>query len=689
MSVGCRLFPSIVAGVAILVSANNAWADPDAGSPGGESGTSFTIDDFAQYNPRTALDMVRRVPGFSIQSDDDGSRGFGQATGNVLIDGQRVSGKSNGAAAALRRISADRVTRIDLVDGARLDIPGLSGQVVNVITSGEGGLSGTWRWKSRVRENLTPYFHEGEVALSGGSDALSWSLEASSLPERGANAGWETTTDGASVLLERRKEDFTFIADNASVSGSLAWKPDSGAVGNLNGKVGIWQSDLKEVSKTFPVGETEGRRLFLSGEDEWNAEFGGDYEFGLGPGRLKGIGLIRLEHSPIVNSFTSGALDGTDLSSSRFLQTTDEGEYIARAEYSLASSKTRDWQVSFENAFNFLEAESALSESVGGGPFVDIPLDGANTRVEEKRMEANLTHSRQLMPKLRLQVSLGAEYSELSQSGDNANLREFTRPKGFASLSWQAQPSLKVTTRLERDVGQLNFSDFISSVNLNAENGREGNSEIVPQQDWTLSVQAEKDMKDWGAATFKVFYSDIEDIVDRVPIGTGDGPGNLDSAWQIGAEMDVTLKLDKLGVAGGELKSNAEWYDSEVEDPLTGVMRPINGNLAYYFNFEFRQDIPNSDWAWGALVDRYKVHYYYQLGERGIEFGEPGYSNAFIERKNFYGMTATFAVGNLLNQQDGFERQIYSPNRLGSVVRKESRGRRFGPIAIFELKGTF
>ncbi|MCA8903204.1 MAG: TonB-dependent receptor plug domain-containing protein [Hyphomonas sp.] len=682
----------IVSSLAILASAawlaTPAMADPDAATPV-SSGVSYTPEDFTQYGPRTALDMVRRIPGFSIQSDDDGSRGFGQATGNVLIDGQRVSGKSNGAEAALRRIPVDKVNRIDLVDGTTLDIPGLSGQVVNVVTTGAGGVSGTWRWKSRFRENLPPYYHEGEVTASGGKGALTWTFEASSRPERGANGGFETITDGAGVITEKRKEGFTHVADNASISGSVAWKPASGVVGNLNAKAGIYQADNKEVSRTFPVGGPEGRRFFNYGEDEWNAELGGDYEFGLGPGRLKLIGLARREHSPEVNRFRALTIDGTQSFQSNFDQTIDEGEYIGRAEYAFNTGEGRDWQVSLENAFNFLESEASLSEAMNGGPLVVIPLNGANSRVEEKRMEANITHGRKLSPKLNLQISLGAEYSELSQSGDNANLREFTRPKGFASLSWQADPSLKVTSRIEREVGQLDFFDFISSVNINAGNGNAGNSEIVPEQAWTLSVQMEKDLKEWGAATFKVSYSDFEDIVDRVPIGMGDGPGNLDSAWRIGAEVDATLKLQKLGVPGGELSVFGEWYDSEVEDPVTLAKRPINANLIYYWYLEFRQDIPNTDWAWGSSMERYENTPYYQLGEVGLDTAHPAFLYAYVERKNFHGMTASFSVGNLLHNAETYRREIYDTNRLGQVVRVEDRSRRFGPIVSFELKGTF
>lgn len=680
---------SFAALTAVSLIALPALSEPDAGTPVSSARTRYVPEDFSQYNPSTALDMVSRIPGFSIQGDDDGSRGFGQASGNVLINGQRVSGKSNGAEAALGRISASKVTRIDLVDGSTLDIPGLSGQVANIVTDGEGGISGTWRWKSRVREGTTPYFHEGVVTLSGGKEALNWSLEANSLPGRSANAGWEMITDGDGVLLERRKEDATSIVDNAAMLGSLSWKPPSGVVANLNGKVGIYQSDEKEISKTFPVGGPEGRRLYTHGQDDWNVEVGGDYEFDLGPGRLKGIALVRRAQSPANDAFIEGALDGTGLADTRFSQIVDDGEYIGRTEYALAAGEGRDWQVSLENAFNFLDAEAGLRVAEEGGPYMDVPLDGANSRVEESRWEAAITHGRALSPKLNLQVSLGAEYSELSQSGDNTNVREFTRPKGFVSLTWQVDPSLKVNTRFAREVGQLNFFDFISSVNLNAENGNSGNAEIVPEQAWKLSVQAEKNFNDWGAATLNVYYSDIEDIVDRVPIGSGDGPGNLDAAWQIGASLDATLKLAKLGVPGGELQTYVRWSDSEVTDPVTGETRQINNSEDYYVTLEFRQDIPDTDWAWGGTVEVNGPYNYWQLAEHGRETYSPAYSYAFIEHKNLRGMTGTLAVGNLLNREDGFRRETYADNRLGPISRIEDRSRHFGAIAIFELRGTF
>ena len=61
---------------------------------------TYYPEDFSQFVPRSALDLVKQVPGFNID-EGGGDRGFGQADTNVLINGRRVSGKSNGPAEAL------------------------------------------------------------------------------------------------------------------------------------------------------------------------------------------------------------------------------------------------------------------------------------------------------------------------------------------------------------------------------------------------------------------------------------------------------------------------------------------------------------------------------------------------------------------------------------------------------------
>ena len=70
----------------------------------------YTPADFARFAPKTAYDMLSQVPSFTIRSADT-ERGLGQASENVLVNGQRIANKSGGAIDQLQRTSASVVER--------------------------------------------------------------------------------------------------------------------------------------------------------------------------------------------------------------------------------------------------------------------------------------------------------------------------------------------------------------------------------------------------------------------------------------------------------------------------------------------------------------------------------------------------------------------------------------------------
>jgi hypothetical protein len=94
---------------------------------------SYTPADFAAARPNTALDMINRLPGFGFDGGDN-VRGFAGAAGNVLIDGQRPTIKTDTLSDTLARITIDQVERIELIRGGA---PGIDMQgrtvVANVI----------------------------------------------------------------------------------------------------------------------------------------------------------------------------------------------------------------------------------------------------------------------------------------------------------------------------------------------------------------------------------------------------------------------------------------------------------------------------------------------------------------------------------------------------------------------------
>jgi outer membrane receptor for ferrienterochelin and colicin len=82
--------------------------------------------------------MVNLLPGFTFSAGDPTIRGYAEAAGNVLIDGERVSDKQFTLDTVLQQIPADQVDHIEVIEGGR---PGLEmlGQTVvaNVVRKKE------------------------------------------------------------------------------------------------------------------------------------------------------------------------------------------------------------------------------------------------------------------------------------------------------------------------------------------------------------------------------------------------------------------------------------------------------------------------------------------------------------------------------------------------------------------------
>lgn len=403
----------LTASLPAALAAQDGASDP-APAPNSTTRSTFTPEDFARFAPRSALDMARQVPGFAIR-EGDGARGLGQADTNVLVNGRRISGKSNGPVEALRRISAEDVIRLELVDGASLDIGGLTGQVLNVVTGSSGRITGQYRYSPEFRSFGTPArLLNGSVALAGGGGKNEWTLALRNDSNRRGNEGIEEVFDGSGALVALRDEQANFNSDRLSLSGSLTRSADNGNVLNLTGQTQGYFFRETEVSRVNAPGASVDRvRDLRRTEDEFNFEVGADYEFVAGPGRLKLIAYHRYEDSPFTNAVLTTFADGSAAQGSVFVQDADEAETILRSEYTFSAGGGKV-VAAVEGVRNFLEINSGLEVRDSAGALQPAPLPGASDRVDEDRLDAGLTFSRALAANLQLQVSGGGEYSRLS-----------------------------------------------------------------------------------------------------------------------------------------------------------------------------------------------------------------------------------------------------------------------------------
>ena len=243
--------------------------------------------------------------------------------------------------------------------------------------------------------------------------------------------------------------------------------------------------DVEEISQRSGPGQPDRVRNLQEREREYNYELGGDYEFGLGGGRLKLIGLQPLRAQPVPpDPDPDLRRRPTPTPGQRFTQVADETETIARGEYRWRGGGA-DWQVSRSRARSTGSTSTTrLFELNAAGDFVPCPSPTAprsSRRSAPRRCSPTAGRCRS---NLTLQASLGGEYSQLSQSGAGGLTRTFYRPKGFLNLAWRPRPDFDLSARIERVVGQLNFFDFVASANVSGGTANAGNANLVPPQSW-------------------------------------------------------------------------------------------------------------------------------------------------------------------------------------------------------------
>lgn len=664
---------------------------PEAAPPATAEGRqSFTAADFARFAPKTALDMLNNVPGFLIRVDRRGARGLGQATDNVLVNGQRLPSKSDDLFAQIARIPAASVVRIDIVDGATLSIPGLSGQVADVITTPDA-FSGSFNWRGEARAHFShPGYTNGEVSVKGTLGRVEYTAALGNEANRGAYGGPYTISNADGSLRETRDGRLWSDYDAPKASVGVKHTSAKGAIANLNASYRRRYRDSRDDQIRQPVGGIALRRDLSGKFRSYDYELGGDYQFPLLEATVKLIGLDRFSQGRFGEDAVTTPSGGGVPTGGRYSQIVDSGEVIGRAEISWKGGKA-DWQIATEAAFNRLDKDASLFDLDPAGAFVEVPFPQGDGGVREDRYEGTVSYGRPLSGKLSVQLTAGAEHSTISQTGPQGISRSFFRPKGTASFAWAPEQGLDMSLKIERAVGQLDFDDFLGRVFLDNNNRNDSNFELVPSQSWNVELAAKKDLGKWGSTNLRLFDRYFEDYVDLVPLpGGGEGRGNIDKLHRYGLEWTSTFKLDPLGFAGAKIDSNVILQASSLIDPLTGEKRQMDRLSYRIINVNLRHDVPRGDWAWGAGLEHSAVTGYHRLNEVGRQSEGPIFDFYFVENKDVFGTTVRLDVINLANARYEVHRTVYTGRRDSSPVDFiERQSRLIGPMFRLGVKGNF
>lgn len=681
---------ALLAAPAAAQEAQQAGAEPVAdGVVDREGVISYTPADFADARPNTALDMINRLPGFSLDGGDN-VRGFAGAAGNVLIDGQRPTTKSDGLGDQLGRIQIGQVERIDLIRGSAPGID-MQGQpvVANVIRKkadtfqqvlGVGGLA-----FAKTGKNLWNWSYQGN--WRSGDQQIDFSLSRGIAMDDSVGFGWRTIADpltGAQTAQLSQVE-----GDGVPHSGRINYKgPLAGGTLSVNASAGT--DEFKNETYYSGGGVPEERFLSRSANDR--GEIGVNYKLPIGEGlEAEALALSKIAFGKALSTGASGP------TLQAFQVEAEAGETIGRGILRWRISPELSVEGGGETAFNYREQSVGLS--VNGAP---VPLPASDVRVEEVRGEAFVQGTWRPSPQWSLEGGVRVEKSTITQTGDTERERSFTYAKPRAILTWSPTETDQLRLRAEREVGQLNFQDFASSVDLNSDVVTSGNAELEPDKTWTYEATYEKRFWEGAAAVLTFRHDDISDVQDQFPFvvsidqdGDGDldqvrvaGPGNIGDGTNDAVIFNLTLPLAPVGLKGGELKVETMWQESEVRDPLTGENRRISGQRPDEVNVSFRQDLPELDLSYGfGWFAGWRENYYRLREVESLKLRD--YFFSFIEWKP----TDKFTLRAELNNLDPFSftirRDVFDqPRDVGSLVEVETQRRNSQVIGQVRARWT-
>ncbi len=568
---------------------------------------------FRQYNITNAADAIKRIPGVESLSsgnfsDEPGSnnkkRGFGSSGTQILINGERQSSKSNSIIKTLERINADSLIKIEVIRGseAGLDVRS-DGIIVNIVVDGNLSKgSGTW---SAALGYLT----------SGSSNWRGIGSWATKIKKTDIILGFERIGD----LNSRKYNEFTVDQEQSllyyRLRETIEYQSSNRVNIDLNSKINdkntlrintlMWfngKENAPQIQEYFSPSDIKNEAFYKKinwdrREDNDGWEFGGDWEHQINKNNSFKLRVVLTEENEDQNDISF--LDDTIDSYNNSIETNirKENERIIRLSFNKLIGKSSSLEYGIESAYNKLNRTFNLTYFDNNSVATNAGLINTSGLVEEDRYEGFLSYNVPLSKKIRTELALNYEWSEISQSGDVNLSREFKYWKPRIDIKWDYKNNRQIRLNIERNVGQINFDNFISSYDQFEETIRAGNPDLKPETSWEIKLEHEWRLpNDGGVITLKGLASEIDGPVDRLPIDGYAGIGNLVSGEKTQARIDGSIRINKL-LEGGVFRFMGYLQSTEVIDPVTNIKRDFSWYKRWQTMIGLRQDVPGGNIA--------------------------------------------------------------------------------------------
>jgi hypothetical protein len=657
--------------------------------------TSYDRGYFDQFAPRTALEIARRVPGFTIDLGSTQSatgtvdvRGFGGVAGNVVINGARPSSKAETLETLLARIPAQRVVRVEVGPGDLFgsDYAGKS-QVLNVIMSAEAGIDANVT--AAGRRLYTGYINR-DVSASAliKRGASSINLSAGTGRNKQAEEGTDTlTVVGTGGGFEFRRKFNSYFNRDPYLSASWALERAQDNALRANIRYAPSKFDLEQRNRATPEGGSPRDDSLYQRYRNPVIELGGDITRPLAGGALKLVGLATRRKRNDRDQYLerSGLLADDAEVVGGFDQTikAKRGETIGRLSWSRGDLFGLSFEAGAEAAYNTLDSALELYELGPGGSRTkeDLPIEQAT--VKEKRGEVYVSLGKSLSPTLRIDGGLNYEISSLKVRGDAQADRSLRFLKPNLAIDWKPAEGWHTRLSIRRSVAQLNFYDFVSFAELSNDRVNAGNAELLPQRTWEVRGTVDKTIFGTGLVKLDFGVDRISLLQDQILTEDGlTAPGNLGTGKRRFVRFSIDTPLQEIGLTGVTLKANGQLQRTRVFDPISGKRRNFSDFFPdWEWSVELRRD--DGPFSYGFTVNDRAPFSFFRADEIDTSYNGGPFGTAFIEYRPTGRTSITFDVDNLFSTSGNRERLFFDPNRSIAEpaireIRERNRHRAFG-----------
>ncbi len=671
---------------------------------------TYPAEYFEQWNPVTVADMIDRIPGITVALETGQSSRFQNDRGlgsneNILINGQRLSGKDNDAREQLNRIAFDQVERIEIIRGTSTDLVGVrnEGQIINVVTSNLNELSVT------VTSSLTRY-QDGNseagagVFFNGSYGSLDYRVSLESRPQYEVLDSIEESVNGTGDFSPNDIRRFRQITDqtNQIFNSNLSYgfSPNQTLTLNLLYQDSDPPRDLQRTILDYdfsPPAVRRERELYDATRDNW--EIGLDYNIGFADGgQLQVISINNEQNNGLLRDRFLVSADDEATRDLSLLNNTVDSENIFRGVYTRPITAGHNLEIGLERSQTTLDTELNLERlNPVTSQLFTVPLPNAISTIEETRYEGFAVHHWQLNPRMKLESTLTYEVSEIAQTGDFEKSRDFDFVRPKIDYRFDITPNLQFQFSVEKFVAQLRFNDFAANTDPRDEERDTvaGNPELRQQQSWRYTTNLEyRFLESRGVFSFRAWYWDVEDAIGRIDATRPGSPlvsaaGNIGDgkvkAMQINASFRVTPNL----LISGTSMMRA----SEVIDPFTQQKRRLVPNDRGFQTIAVRHNLPQ--WNLNYGIDYFDA----PQGNRPLfdinridHIDNREDLSFFIERNSISSLNllARFEIRNSLDRGMCTDRFRYDDViSVGNIIEIERRCNERGSQYVFQLRGTF